>query len=267
MTTKENLFDSGKICRHRARAKRNFARHAFLHNRVLDDLRDRLDMIKRDFEAALLCSPFAGAGLVVPADFDQVETVLGPALRAAPHDLVISLLHLHIDNDLPNTLVAICRNLRPDGLFLGALFGERTLHRLRQCLLEAESALLGGAQARIIPFAEVRALGGLLQRAGFALPVVDVDRVTVHYKTLSALLHDIRGMGEANPLCGPVRPLRRDVLALTEALYKERYGDKDGFLPARFDIVHLSGWAPHESQQKPLKPGSAEVSFKDVFKP
>ncbi len=223
----------------------------------------RLGTITRSFDDGLLASPFAMPDTQVPGFITQHETLA--ALAPQSLDLVTSLLHLHWEEDLPGTLRVIAQALRPNGVFLGALFGERTLHELRSVLLQAESELLGGAQARIIPFAQIRDLGGLLQGAGFALPVADVERITVQYSSLMALLHDLRGMGQSNPLAGPVRPLRRDVLALAEALYRDQFGNDQGRIVASFEIVHICGWAPHEGQQQPLKPGSAQVSLKEVL--
>ncbi len=263
MPQPSRLFDSARIARYRARAKTQAGTHAFLHRRALDDMLSRLQGINRPFRKGLLVSPFAIPAQDLPGFVEPVPAL--PCLAPQSLDLVISLLHLHTDNDLPGQLRAIRQALRPDGLFLGALFGDRTLHELRRALLEAESAMTGGAQARVIPFADLRALGALMQAAGFALPVVDADRVTVRYGSLRALMHDLRGMGESNPLAGPLKPLRRDVLAQAQALYGARHGDDQGRLKASFDIVHLIGWAPHESQPKPLQPGSAQVSLKQVL--
>lgn len=258
------LFDSARIARYRARAQARCVDHQFLRTRVLDDILSRLGAITRKFENGVFISP-AGVpeGQQLPPGLavkDQLPAAAGPAL-----DLLVSFMHLHVENNLPGFLQAVRQSLKPDGLFLGAFFGERTLHELRHVLLQAESEIGSGAQARIIPFAEVKAVGGLLQGAGFALPVADIDRVVVRYGSLMALLHDLRGMGESNGLAGPVRPLRRDVLRRAEQIYFDRFGDAEGRIPASFEIVHLCGWAPHESQQKPLKPGSAQISLKDVL--
>ena len=164
---------------------------------------------------------------------------------------------LHWVNDLPGALAQIRRALKPDGLFIGTLFGAGTLKELRGVLTEAELEVNGGAQARISPFADGFDGAALLQRAGFALPVADVDRVTVRYPDLFALIRDLRAMGETNVLAGPNRPLTRDIVARAAALYAERHGEADGRIPATFEIVHLAGWAPHDSQQQPLRPGSA----------
>ena len=188
-----------------------------------------------------------------------------PDLAAGSQDLIVSLMSLHWANDLPGALSQIRRALKPDGLFLGTLLGAGTLKELRTVLTEAELEARGGAQARVSPFADGFDGAALLQRAGFALPVADVDRVIVRYRDLLALIRDLRAMGEANVLAGPQRPLTRSILARTAQLYGERYGDPDGRIPATFEIVHLAGWAPHESQQKPLPRGSAKMRLADAL--
>jgi len=263
MTQPAPLFDSARIGRYRARAHQRLVDHSFLSERAWEDVLNRLDSVTRTFETGVLVNPYAPDIAGLPAFIEEKKEM--PAMAPQSQDLVISLLHLHLENNLPGALRAILQSLRPDGLFLGALFGERTLHELRAALLQAESECCGGAQARIIPFAEIKALGGLMQSAGFALPVVDVDRVMVRYGSVLDLMHDLRGMGQSNPLAGPVRPLRRNVLGRTEEIYRERFGTKDGRLAASFEIVHVCGWAPHESQQQPLKPGSAQISLHEVF--
>jgi hypothetical protein len=169
-------------------------------------------------------------------------------------------------NDLPGTLIQIRRALRPDGLLLAALIGGGTLGELREAFAQAESEIEGGVSPRVAPFADVRELGALLQRAGFALPVVDSDRLTVRYRTLFALMRDLRRMGATNVLSQRRRvPLRRATLQRMADNYAARFADADGRLRATFEIVWLSGWAPHESQQKPLKPGSATQRLADAL--
>lgn len=180
-------------------------------------------------------------------------------------DLVVSLMSLHWANDLPGALSQIRRALKPDGLFLGTLLGAGTLKELRAVLTEAELEARGGAQARVSPFADGFDGAALLQRAGFALPVAEVDRLTVRYPDLLALIRDLRAMGETNGLAGPVRPLTRGILARAAQLYGERFGEPDGRIPATFEIVHLAGWAPHQSQQKPLRRGSAKMRLADAL--
>jgi SAM-dependent methyltransferase len=178
----------------------------------------------------------------------------------------VSGLALHFVNDLPGTLVQIRRALRPDGLFVAALLGGDTLTELRQAFAAAEAEVDQGISPRVIPFADLRELGSLLQRAGFALPVTDVDRVTARYASPLALMHDLRRMGAANPLIDRRRqPLRRPTLARMAEIYASRFADADRRIRATFEIVWLSGWAPHESQQQPLAPGSAQSRLADAL--
>ncbi|MGL5361285.1 MAG: methyltransferase domain-containing protein, partial [Bosea sp. (in: a-proteobacteria)] len=196
------------------------------------------------------------------------QTLLGETLPLEPQslDLAVSLLALQAVNDLPGALIQIHRALRPDGLFIAALLGGQTLHELRQAFLMAETEIEGGASPRVAPFADVRDMGGLLQRAGFALPVTDSETVTVRYSTPLGLLHDLRAMGLTNPLVARRRGfLRRATLMRMLEIYAERFSDADGKVRATFEIVWLSGWAPHESQQKPLRPGSAKSRLADAL--
>jgi SAM-dependent methyltransferase len=200
------------------------------------------------------------AGLRVAADEE--------ALPFADHtlDLVVSALSLQAVNDLPGVLVQVRRALKPDGLFLAALLGGDTLAELRQSFAMAESELDGGVSPRVAPFPDLRDVGGLLQRAGFALSVTDVDRITVRYATPLRLLHDLRHMGATNPLAERRRvPLRRATLMRAMEVYAARFADPDDRVRASFDIIWLSGWSPHESQQKPLRPGSAQKRLADVL--
>jgi SAM-dependent methyltransferase len=190
------------------------------------------------------------------------------ALPFAParFDLAVSLLALQSINDLPGALVQIRRALKPDGLFLGALLGGSTLHELRAAFTQAEAELEGGASPRVAPFADVRDLGALLQRAGFALPVTDVEPAIVRYGDPVGLLRDLRAMGLTNALHDRRRtPLRRATLLRAMSIYAQRFSDADGRIRATFDILWLSGWAPHESQQKPLRPGSAQARLADAL--
>ena len=275
------LFDTGLARRRLARAHR--AGYAdFLLRRVVDDLDDRLGAVLRTFtEAVDLGSPSALAAerlrasgrvgrvtrLAPRAEAGAVLADL-EALPLAParFDLAVSLLALQHVNDLPGTLAQLRRSLRPDGLFIGCLLGGRTLTELRQVFGQAESEVEGGVSPRVAPFAEVREMGSLLQRAGFALPVTDVEIVTVRYRDPFALMHDLRAMGLTNVLLDRRRtPLRRDTLLRAAALYAERFADPDGRLRASFEILWLSGWAPHASQQKPLKPGTAQTRLAEAL--
>jgi SAM-dependent methyltransferase len=253
----------------------------FLLARAAEDLEERLGAVLRHFAAAAdLGTPLPLAGPVLRAkagtllrmaesagaEADLIGDLERLPLAAGSLDLATSLLALHGVNDLPGALIQIRRCLRPDGLFIGCLLGGRTLQELRQAFLEAESETTGGVSPRIAPFADLRDLGSLLQRAGFALPVVDSELVTVRYRDMFGLLRDLRGMGWGNALTQRSRRgLRRETLLRAAALYAERFSDADGRLRATFEIVWLSGWAPHESQQKPLRPGSAKARLADAL--
>jgi SAM-dependent methyltransferase len=196
------------------------------------------------------------------ADFTAEETLLAEG----PFDLAVSLYSLQWINDLPGALVQIRRLLKPDGLFVGALLGGNTLHELRVAFAHGESATRGGISPRVAPFADVRDLGALLQRAGFALPVTDVERLCVRYGGFQGLARDLRAHGFTNVMAERSRlALRRDTLQALLAHYATHYADRDGKLRASFETLYLTGWAPHESQQKPLQPGSAKMRLADAL--
>ncbi len=259
---------------------------SFLLERAATELGERLDGVTRPIRKALdIGTPTAIAAEVVarsrpdafvarlaPATSGRSDTPTAvgdeEALPIAPEsiDLAVSLLALQSVNDVPGALLQIRRALKPDGLFLACLFGGDTLTELRQAFAAAESEVEGGASPRVAPLADVRALGGLLQRAGFALPVVDLETVTVRYGDAFRLMADLRGMGLTNALAQRRRiPLRRATLIRMAAIYAERFADPNGRIRATFDMVWLSGWAPHESQQKPLRPGSASARLADAL--
>ena len=217
-------------------------------------------LVEADLSAAMLASGTNRSRLRVVADEERLPFAPGSL------DLAVSLLSLHWTNDLVGALVQVRRALKPDGLFLGALYGGASLTELRQSLLAAEAELSDGAAPRILPFANAQEGASLLQRAGFALPVGDVDRLTVRYDHPLKLMADLRAMGETNALIDRSRrPLTRAVLARACALYVERFAEPDGRVPATFEIVTLTGWAPHVSQQTPLKPGSAKMRLADAL--
>lgn len=284
------LFDRALVLRRLDRAwVRAVTGADFLLARAADELVDRLALVKRRFPlAADLGTPGAHAAIALAAS-PQTDWVLRLAptfaslgagdftgavgdlerlpLAEGRLDLAVSLLAMQTVNDLPGALAQIRRALAPDGLLMAAIVGGDTLTELRQSLTTAESDILGGAAPRVAPFVEVRAFGGLAQRAGLALPVVDVDRATVRYSDMFALMRDLRAVGATNALVGRSRiPLRRDVLFRAAAIYADRFSDPDGRLRATFDTLWLSAWAPHESQQKPLKPGSATHRLADALK-
>ena len=290
--TPPQLFDRRLINRRLDRAwARAYgqAQADFLLARAAEDLRDRLSLVKRRFPLAADFGSPGPHGAAVLAAAGQVDCVIRLAPTEASRgngdflpavgdlerlpvaegrlDLAVSLLALQTVNDLPGALVQMRRALRADGLLIAALIGGETLTELRQSLTIAESEVLGGASPRVAPFVDVRALGGLAQRAGLALPVVDLDRAVVRYPDLFALFADLRAMGGASALHARSRsPLRRDVLARAAVVYAERFADPDGRLRATFDLVWLAAWAPHESQPKPLEPGSATMSLADALK-
>ena len=270
------LFDPVRRASRLARAGRRFPEADFLHRRAADEAVNSLEAILRGFPTVVDLSPHPGVFAAALAGSGASERV-GPVrtVAATPGeplpvddgsaDLIVSILGLHWIDDLPGALAQIRRALRPDGLFLGALFGAGTLKELRGVLTEAELQVRGGAQARVSPFADGYDAAALMQRAGFALPVTDVDRVTVRYRDLFSLIRDLRAMGETNALAGVIRPLTRDIAARAAALYAERHAEPDGRIPATFEIVQLAGWAPHESQQKPLPRGSAKMRLADAL--
>jgi SAM-dependent methyltransferase len=201
------------------------------------------------------------SGLRLVADEERLP------FAPASLDLVVSSLALHWTNDLVGALIQIRQALKPDGLFLGAILGGSTLSELRAALTEAELEVRGGAGPRVSPFADTVGAAQLLQRAGFALPVADVDRVTVRYNHALTLMGDLRAMGETSVLVeGAGRPLSRPILARAAELYAIRFASADGRIPATFEILTLTGWSPHESQQQPLRPGSAKMRLADALK-
>jgi SAM-dependent methyltransferase len=285
MSANLTIFDR-KLLRLRQRRARLLGPENFLIDRVAAELGERLSAVLRQFERGVDLGTPADAVLRVLASSGKVGVIISARYGAGRSDnwlsvetdeealpfadgsldLVVSALALQFVNDLPGTLIQIRRALKPDGLFLAALIGGDSLIELRQAFAEAESEIDGGASPRVAPFADVRDLGMLLQRAGFALPVVDSDRLTVRYDSALALMADLRRMGATNILQERRRaPLKRATLAKAAALYAQRFADADGRLRATFDIVWLLGWAPHASQQQPLKPGSAKRRLADAL--
>jgi SAM-dependent methyltransferase len=244
----------------------------FLLDRVSDDIAERLSAVLRRFDiAADLGTPTDAVRRTIADRVGTIAAVVADEealpFRDASLDLVVSALALQFVNDLPGTLIQVRRALKPDGLFLAAMVGGESLAELRAAFAEAEAEVEGGVSPRVAPFADLRDLGALLQRAGFALPVTDVDRITVRYASPLALMHDLRRMGAGNALTERRRtPLRRATLRRVLEVYAERFADPDGRIRATFEIVWLSGWAPHESQQQPLAPGSARTRLADALK-
>jgi SAM-dependent methyltransferase len=282
------VFDRALLERRRRRAHA-LGPATFLIDRVAEDMAERLSAVRRSFAVAVdlgtstdaVRRAILAAGIVgwivaatpgaaahgderaraIVADEERLP------FREASLDLVVSGLALQFVNDLPGALVQIRRTLKPDGLFLAALMGGETLTELRQAFAAAEAEVEGGASPRVAPFADVRSMGALLQRAGFALPVTDIDRVSARYDSPLRLMHDLRRMGATNVLAERRRaPLQRRTLRRLIEIYAERFADPNGRVRASFDIIWLSGWAPHESQQQPLRPGSARMRLAEALR-
>lgn len=289
-STPPKIFDRARLARNRDKAAADFEKYAFLKDRVSSDLIDRLNDTAHTFPNALDIGSHDGRLAAALERSEKVSTVLATdisrgmlhqaakrgletqqideehlTLPAASVDLAVSALSLHWVNDLPGTLVQIRNALKPDGLFLGALFGAGTLTELRNSLIEAETELRGGISPRLSPLPALADMAALMQRAGFALPVVDRDTVTVRYADPFALLRDLKGMGErASFMPGTGQPLSRSVLLKALDIYRQTFADPDGRIRATFEIIHVSGWAPHPAQPKPLKPGSAKASLREA---
>jgi SAM-dependent methyltransferase len=284
------IFDRRLLARRRDRAAAGIGSHDFLFAETAERLLDRLDDVTRRFPTALdlgcrdgliarhlqgrggiealIQGDLSGAMLAQARQHGPVVQLDEEALPFAGEslDLVLANLSLHWVNDLPGTLAQIRYALKPDGLFLGVAFGSGTLSELQECLMEAEIAETGGASPRVSPFADLQDAAGLLQRAGFALPVADAETLTVTYPDMIRLMADLRGMGETNLLRHRLkRPTRRAVFARAAAFYQTRYGQPDGRIRARFRLLFLTGWSPHESQQIPARRGSGKISLGNVL--
>lgn len=283
------IFDRALLTRRRTRFAGGAPRHDFLLHRVADDLAERLAIVRRTLPLAVNIGAHHGvvserirglAGVERIIDLDPVAALLArsPAdLRvvadeeALPFgdgtlDLTVSALSLQLVNDLPGTLIQIRRALRPDGLLLASVLGGSSLHELRAAWLAAEAEVSGGASPRVAPFADVRDMGALLQRAGFALPVVDSETVTVTYSDPLSLMREIRAMGASNMLMARRKtPVTRSLLLRAAEIYIERYAQSDGRIPATFEILTLTAWAPDASQPKPLRPGSAATRLAEAL--
>lgn len=285
------IFNRHVVRQHRDRAADNFGEHDFLFREVATRLLDRLDDVTAKFSVALDLGCRTGLLAELHEHRGEIEHLIGCEMstlmsakatsryhasvvgdeEALPFangslDLVMSNLSLHWVNDLPGALVQICRALKSDGLFIATMFGGETLHELRSVLGEAEIAVEGGLSPRISPFADIRDAGALLQRANFALPVVDIETITVSYSDPLKLLHDLRGMGETNAVRERrLTTTRRETMMMAMQLYRDRFADDDGRVPATFQILYLSGWCPAPTQQQPLKPGQGEMSLTKIL--
>lgn len=282
------VFDRALLRQRRERAARDWDRHDFLKREIADRLVDRLTDVRRTFPLALdlgshgdeVATALGGrptVGQLMRADLSHgfARRAHGPAVvadeeflpfAAGRFDLVLSAMSLHWVNDLPGTLIQIARILKPDGLFLGAMLGGATLWQLRQALAAAESEIDGGLSPRVSPFADLRDAAGLLQRAGFALPVADSETIEVEYESALALMRDLSRMGEGNLVVGRRRTVtRRAVLLRAAELYGDRFTRPGGRISASFEVLFLHGWSPHASQPKALKPGSAAQRLADAL--
>jgi SAM-dependent methyltransferase len=283
------IFDKARIAANRHRALlNNDPKAAFLLDIAADEMAERLAVVERTFETAVELHGATGAaahaamatgkiGSLTRIESESAYINSGDSFIEAPLEdvplepqsvnLVLAPLSLHLTNDTPGVFIQIKRALKPDGLFLAAIPGSGTLQELREVLLATEIEMTGGASPRVIPFADVRDVGGLMQRAAFALPVIDTETYTVRYDSLFPLMKDLRAMGMANPLADRSRkPLTRAFFLRAAEIYAERYADPDGRIRATFSIIYVSGWAPHESQQQPLRPGSAKARLADALK-
>ncbi|TAL31975.1 MAG: methyltransferase domain-containing protein [Alphaproteobacteria bacterium] len=290
MTTNPiQIFDRNLLRRRRDRAAKDIGEFDFLLEDIADRLVDRLDVIKKTFPLMLDLGGHHGTLAKRLKGRQGTETVIcsdlsyrmaaqspGPAVvadeealpfKTASLDAVVSSLSLQWVNDLPGALVQIRHALKPDGLFMAAVLGGESLKELRDALMNAELSVMGGVSPRVSPFIDLRDMGALLQRTGFALPVVDSDTVTVDYSSPLKLMQDLRGMGAANAtLSRLMKPTRRGVIMEAAKLYHEKFAYENGRVPATFQVIYAIGWNPHESQQKPLKPGSAQARLADALK-
>ncbi|MGB7242235.1 MAG: SAM-dependent methyltransferase [Sulfitobacter sp.] len=263
MTSPQNLIDRNALSLHRKRAS---ADALFLQRAAVDEVQDRLLMVNRAFKSPAIVTPFAQIwedvipGATIVPDDDTL------ALTPGAHDLVIHALGLHWANDPIGQLIQCKRALMPDGLMIAAGLGGQTLHELRSCLAQAEIAISGGLSPRVAPMADLRDLGALLQRAGLALPVADRVTLPVQYASALHLMRDLRAMGETNALTArPGRPTKRALIDETNRLYQSHFATDKGRIAATFEILFLTGWAPSDSQPKPLRPGSASQRLSDAL--
>ena len=263
MSDTPNLIDRGALQLHRARVQ---TQDVFLHHAAVDEVQDRLSMVNKTFTNVAIVSPF-------PTIWDSAfpEAVIVPdegtlALAAQSFDLVVHAMALHWSNDPVGQLIQCRHALRPDGLCLAMCLGGQTLAELRASLSQSEVEETGGLSPRILPMPEIRDLGALLQRAGFALPVADTAVLTAQYSDMFHLMRDLRAMGEANALQDRLRhPTKRSVFYRAAQIYAEQFGMPDSKIPATFEMITLTGWAPADSQPKPLRPGSAQARLADAL--
>lgn len=267
------LFNRDHLRRQRARAAGDFATYRFLHDWCEREILDRLELVRRTFPTVALLSDRPSENFRKAltdqkgvTDFVTLDDTDHLAVAPSSVDMAVSIFDLHTINDLPGTLVQVRQALKPDGLFIACMPGGETLHELRTVLMETELSLAGGASPHVFPFADKQQMGALLQRAAFALPVVNSDILKVAYRDLFHLMDDLRGMGEGNALAVR-RPaiLPKAFFPMADTLYKSKFPDHDDKITASFEIISLIGWAPHVSQPQPLKRGSGQVSLKTAL--
>ncbi len=258
-----NLVDRTALARNRVRAEPDAL---FLHDAVADELQERLIEVNRTFKSVAIVTGFPDFWAARYPDAVIVDDDETLALQPGAHDLIVHVMCLHWANDLVGQLVQCRHALQPDGLMLASFLGGQTLHELRASLAEAEAAITGGLSPRIAPMGEIRDLGSLLQRAGFALPVADSTPMTASYVNAFHLMHDLRKMGENNALAQrPKQPTPRNVLTEAACIYAANFRNADNRVDATFEVITLTGWAPADTQQKPLRPGSARTRLADAL--
>jgi hypothetical protein len=269
----ENIFDRELYLARLERTTQN--RPDILSHSIATELAERLDPITREFNHACLIAvdpePIAAAiratGKVKNLEILEPTSSEILPLTANAFDAIFDILDLHLVNDVPGRLIQLRRALIPDGLFMACLFAGQTLNELRQSWLDAEDLVTGGVSPRVAPMIDVREMGGLLQRADLALPVVDLDRTIVRYPDAIALIHEIRSLGLSNVMTGRSRkPVTRNLLGEAISIYQQKFSDEDGRIRATIEVAWATAWSPHESQQKPLKPGSAKFRLADALK-
>jgi len=262
------IFNPAAITRNHDRSRLNFGRYDFLHQRVMMDIIDRIRLVRRSFPRILFIGRSELTPLLRDAGYPNISAIghMDEYHDQTAYDLILNVMTLHTENDVPASLIRMRQALRPDGLFLAGLIGGHTLQELRHALGTAEIELTGGFSPRVAPMIHLQDMAGLMQRAGFSLPVVDSETITVTYTNPTFLLHDLRGMGEGNPFPPSARQwMGRKILARMTEIYREHYGEPGGLIPATFDILYACGWSPHESQPQPLRPGSATHHLADVL--
>tara|TARA_R110002012_G_scaffold38863_3_gene107835 strand:+ start:5634 stop:6452 length:819 start_codon:yes stop_codon:yes gene_type:complete len=263
MNMQNALTDTQALTRNRRRISDDAL---FLHRTALEDVDDRLHIINRSFNSAAIITGFPQVWNALRPEAQMVTDTDTLALHQGAHDLVVHALGLHWANDPVGQMIQARRALVPDGLFLSVSYGGQTLHELRACLGQAEVAVTGGLSPRIAPMAELRDIGGLLQRAGFALPVADTTTLQIEYTDMWHLMRDLRAMGEANALAARLRrPTARAVFDAAAKLYHDHYATAGGRIIATFELIFLMGWAPDDSQPKALRPGSAQHRLADAL--